>query len=278
MAGLRVGGEWRPRPDPGAVPLHDLGHRHGRHVAARQSRTRRWRSSMPCAVMASRSTSCRRRRHQLRARLVFEGDSISNIAHQLGYFETVASWRLVPALGRRIDAVTPHQVAEAAAQLPQDDQSHDWLVRSADLRRTRVSPPVGEGASSGPVSSARDDPIAHATSATTAQRGLAPVRSVLDNGTSVIAKHAGATPAVTLLASFEAGTIFDPPSELGVSHFVSRTIDRGTATHTADDIAERLENRGVSLAMTVNRHGAVAGLHVPGRGRRRHPRRRSPTS
>ena len=70
----------------------------------------------------------------------------------------------------------------------------------------------------------------------------------------VIAKHAGATPAVTIHASFEAGTIFDPPSELGVSHFVSRTIDRGTAAHTADDIAERLENRGVSLAMTVNRH------------------------
>ena len=68
-------------------------------------------------------------------------------------------------------------------------------------------------------------PIAQATSGG-AQRGLAPVRSVLDNGTSVIAKHAGATPAVTLLASFEAGTIFDPPSELGVSHFVSRTIDQ----------------------------------------------------
>ena len=30
---------------------------------------------------------------QLRARLVFENDSITNIAHQLGYFETIASWR-----------------------------------------------------------------------------------------------------------------------------------------------------------------------------------------
>jgi zinc protease len=86
------------------------------------------------------------------------------------------------------------------------------------------------------------------------QRGLAPVRSVLDNGARVIAKHAGATPAVTIHASFEAGTIFDPPSEAGVSHFVSRTIDRGTATHTAEEIADRLENRGISLAITVNRH------------------------
>ena len=86
------------------------------------------------------------------------------------------------------------------------------------------------------------------------QRGLAPVRSVLDNGVRVIAKHAGATPAVTVHAAFDAGTIFDPPSEAGVSHFVSRTIDRGTATQAAEDIAERLENRGVSLAITVNRH------------------------
>jgi len=86
------------------------------------------------------------------------------------------------------------------------------------------------------------------------QRGLAPVRSVLDNGVRVIAKHAPATPAVTLHAAFEAGTVFDPPREPGVAHFVSRTIDRGTPRHAAEEIAEQLENRGVALAITVNRH------------------------
>ena len=86
------------------------------------------------------------------------------------------------------------------------------------------------------------------------QRGLAPVRAILDNGVRVIAKHSGATPAVTIHASFEAGTVFDPPHEPGVAHFVSRTIDRGTTSHTADEIAERLDYRGVSLAITVNRH------------------------
>jgi zinc protease len=86
------------------------------------------------------------------------------------------------------------------------------------------------------------------------QRGLAPMRSVLDNGVRVIAKHAGATPAVTVHATFEGGTIFDPPSEPGVSHFVSRSLDRGTPRHTAEEIAEQLENRGVALAITVNRH------------------------
>jgi len=86
------------------------------------------------------------------------------------------------------------------------------------------------------------------------QRGLAPVRSVLDNGVRVIAKHSGATPAVTVHASFGAGTVFDPPHQPGVAHFVSRTIDRGTASHTAEEIAERLDYRGVALAITVNRH------------------------
>jgi zinc protease len=90
--------------------------------------------------------------------------------------------------------------------------------------------------------------------ATLEQRGLAPVRSVLDSGVRVIAKHSGATPAVTIHASFEAGTVFDPAHEPGVAHFVSRTIDRGTSSQTADDIAERLDFRGVSLAITVNRH------------------------
>jgi predicted Zn-dependent peptidase len=54
--------------------------------------------------------------HQLRARLVFESDSITNIAHQLGYFETIGSWRDVASLESRIAAVTLEQVAEAAAR------------------------------------------------------------------------------------------------------------------------------------------------------------------
>ena len=53
---------------------------------------------------------------QLRARLVFENDSITNIAHQLGYFETIASWRDYPLMAGRIESVTLEQVAEVAAQ------------------------------------------------------------------------------------------------------------------------------------------------------------------
>jgi zinc protease len=90
--------------------------------------------------------------------------------------------------------------------------------------------------------------------ATAIQRGLAPVRAVLPNGAVVIAKHSPTTPAITIHASVRAGSEFDRPDQPGLSHFVSRTIDRGTATRPADRIADELDDRGVSLAITVNRH------------------------
>jgi len=51
---------------------------------------------------------------QLKARLVFETDSPTNIAHQLGYFETVAGPNLFSDLQRRIQMVTAEQVSDVA--------------------------------------------------------------------------------------------------------------------------------------------------------------------
>jgi zinc protease len=88
---------------------------------------------------------------------------------------------------------------------------------------------------------------------TTASHGLAPSRDVLPNGLTVLSKRTSVTPAVTLTASIRAGAAFDPPDLSGVAHFVSKTIDRGTAARSADQIAEELDSRGVSLAATVTR-------------------------
>jgi zinc protease len=77
---------------------------------------------------------------------------------------------------------------------------------------------------------------------------------VLDEGAVVIAKESRVAPAVTIHASLRAGTVCDPPALGGLAHFVSKLIDRGTATRSADDLAEELDGRGVSLNVTVNRH------------------------
>ena len=71
-------------------------------------------------------------KNQLRARLVFENDSITNIAHQLGYFETIASWRRYPTVAQQIAAVTLEQVAAvAAARFASSNRTIGWFAPSA---------------------------------------------------------------------------------------------------------------------------------------------------
>src|SRR5581483_9486015 len=65
---------------------------------------------------------------QLRARLVFDNDSVTNIAHQLGYFETIGSVELFTTLPARIAAVAIEDVAAAAAAvLTQTNRTIGWF-------------------------------------------------------------------------------------------------------------------------------------------------------
>jgi zinc protease len=64
---------------------------------------------------------------QLRARLVFDNDSITNIAHQLGYFETIAGVDTYRTLGRSIAAVTLDAVAAAASTFNAANRTIGWF-------------------------------------------------------------------------------------------------------------------------------------------------------
>jgi zinc protease len=72
-------------------------------------------------------------KNQLRARLVFDNDSVTNIAHQIGYFETVASWEQYPSLLARIQELTVEQVNAAAAKyLRSANRTIGWFDPVAD--------------------------------------------------------------------------------------------------------------------------------------------------
>jgi zinc protease len=66
-------------------------------------------------------------RAQLKARLVFDNDSVTNIAHQLGYFETIADVDVFGGLGGRIATVTRDQVAAAARILLPSNRTIGWF-------------------------------------------------------------------------------------------------------------------------------------------------------
>ncbi|MGB2715617.1 MAG: pitrilysin family protein [Vicinamibacterales bacterium] len=89
---------------------------------------------------------------------------------------------------------------------------------------------------------------------TTAGSGLAPARAVLSNGAVVIAQETSMTPAVTISAVFRAGSMYEPKELAGLSYLTGRVMDRGTERRTAAMIAQELDDRGVSLKISTNRH------------------------
>jgi zinc protease len=83
---------------------------------------------------------------------------------------------------------------------------------------------------------------------------LDPVRTTLGNGVTLLVKQAATTPAVAISLSIRAGSIADPEGMAGMTWFLSRVIDRGTATRSAANIAEELDSRGITLTIIVTRH------------------------
>jgi zinc protease len=90
--------------------------------------------------------------------------------------------------------------------------------------------------------------------ATLIHRGLSPLRRTLDSGATVLVQQTSTHPAVTLYATLPAGSGFDDDGLLGRSNFLARVIDRGTEHRTAEQLAEDLDGRGVSLNVGVTRH------------------------
>ena len=65
---------------------------------------------------------------QLRARFVYDADSVTDIAHQLGYFETISSWRSYETLKPRLEAVTAEAVHAAASKyLSPSNRTIGWF-------------------------------------------------------------------------------------------------------------------------------------------------------
>jgi zinc protease len=89
---------------------------------------------------------------QLRARFVYDADSVTDIAHQLGYFEIISSWRAYENLRARLDAVTVESVHAAAVKyLAPSNRTIGWFEPTPDLgnQRTEMLEAIGDAAEHG---------------------------------------------------------------------------------------------------------------------------------
>ena len=87
----------------------------------------------------------------------------------------------------------------------------------------------------------------------TLAQGLRPVRAELGNGVVILAQESRTVPAVTINATFFAGSAQDPGDLPGVAYLTRRVIDRGAAGRSAVEIADALDDRGVSLRVSAAR-------------------------
>jgi zinc protease len=71
-------------------------------------------------------------KNQLRARLVFENDSVTNLGHQLGYFQTVAGLDVYREAPQRIAGVTQEQVESVARKYLRSDRRTVGWFRPAE--------------------------------------------------------------------------------------------------------------------------------------------------
>jgi zinc protease len=58
-----------------------------------------------------------RAKTQLQAQLVFDQDSVTNVAHQLGYFDTIGGGAVFETLSARIAATTLDEVGAVAKEM-----------------------------------------------------------------------------------------------------------------------------------------------------------------
>jgi zinc protease len=80
------------------------------------------------------------------------------------------------------------------------------------------------------------------------------VRTRLESGAVLLVQPTSTTPSVAINATFLAGSVYEPDDKPGLSFLTGRVLDRGTARRSGEAIAEALDERGVSMRVTVARH------------------------
>ncbi|MFO7322183.1 MAG: pitrilysin family protein [Chloroflexota bacterium] len=80
------------------------------------------------------------------------------------------------------------------------------------------------------------------------------VRTVLDNGITVLVYENHATQSVVLAGSLATGSIFEPPEKNGLASITAASLMRGSETRTFDAINSALEDIGADLDIDAGVH------------------------
>ncbi|MEE8112204.1 MAG: pitrilysin family protein [Acidobacteriota bacterium] len=200
--------------------------------------------------------------NQIRARFVFDSDSVTEIAHQLGFFETIDSYKTFQQIPERLAKVTPDEIRRVARKTFSDRRRTvgRLLPTSGDAGAKAIgqaSPPRLRRARQTAVRSLQFSPAGGADAR--GLDGLRPIRQVLTNGLVLIVQPVPALPSITALLTVKAGSLFDPRGGAGTAHFTSMLLDRGTDKFGKEELAENLDYLGAQFSHQVDAHTVSLG-------------------
>ena len=90
-------------------------------------------------------------------------------------------------------------------------------------------------------------------------------RSVLANGLGVVSYDIPGQYVISVCLAVPMPLEVEPREREGVATIMARTLDEGTARHTAEEFAELLERKGIALGASASESGLIVDVDVPKR-------------
>ncbi|MCB1218579.1 insulinase family protein [bacterium] len=192
-----------------------------------------------------------RAKKQARVAFVFEKDSIESEARSLVDFELMSSWRDVDGYLPGIEAVSNEDIMRVASQYLVDDNRTVGV-----LEAIRPEAPMlgGPGADELAPPAFRPEVLAphyrtqfapELSLQSAGGHGASVVQ--LDNGITLVLRESRANATVSLSGVLPAGSINDPQDRRGLGNLVVSMLSSGTASHSKAELAEIMEDSGISL-------------------------------
>ena len=192
-----------------------------------------------------------RAQRRAEADFVFQTNSVTAQARQLGYWAMIGDWRYLTTYLDRIRALTAADVqAVARRTFSVDTRTVGHFVPSDG--GGPAPPPPREASARVERPKRGDRPIPLPRAPVTRAPNRQVTRFALDNGISVIVQENHATPTVALRASVPAGSLAQSPGRPGVAGFTAAMLSRGTEKRSALGFATALEDVGAGLGASAD--------------------------
>ncbi len=192
-----------------------------------------------------------RAKSRVEAEFVFQADSVTSQARQIGYWAMVDDWRYLTTYVDRIRALTPDDVQRMAQKyLVADGRTVGHFIPTAGGAPAGAPPKEGSARVEKAKRGERQIPLPSPSKTRPASRHVTRFR--LANGLSVVVQENPANATFALRSTIPAGGIVEPRDKPGVASLTASMLSRGTEKRNALEFATALENVGASLGASAN--------------------------